>query len=383
MSPLLLLLACNPEPADSGVATFETVALAEALAEQETADHAAENLSWDWVQTVWGYGIHRLFTATGEDRWQDYYRSWMDEALAEAEAGDPPDVDSSDSVAPTILAAVLEKERSDLAYAPLIETADTYLEEQAPRTDGGAICHWGEDNTWGMPTDQVWVDSQFMFGVYLLQRYAGTGDRTWLETWWEQYRLFEDLCRDPDDLLYRHAYDAAEDDNIPEEAVYWARGNAWVLISAAEALALMGPEDALWEEVQPRFQAHAEAVLALQETDDGLWHTVLNEPEGDDSDNYTETSASALFGYAWVRGLQAGALEGDTWTASLEGLVEGLQDRVDREEDGVYELEGTSAGTNPGDYDYYTSVAQVDDLMLGYGSVVLLLAEVDGLPRLP
>ena len=34
-------------------------------------------------------------------------------------------------------------------------------------------------------------------------------------------------------ILYRHAYDDKSDSNIPSEAVYWARGNSWVLISAA------------------------------------------------------------------------------------------------------------------------------------------------------
>ena len=44
-------------------------------------------------------------------------------------------------------------------------------------------------------------------------------------------------------------------------------------------------------------------------------------------------------------------------------------------------VEGTSLGTNPGDYDYYVNIGQLDNLILGSGAVVMMLAEVDSLPQ--
>jgi unsaturated rhamnogalacturonyl hydrolase len=182
-----------------------------------------------------------------------------------------------------------------------------------------------------------------------------------------------DLCRDPDDQLYRHMYDDEFDHNVPSEAVYWARGNSWVLISAAEYIDRVGVEDA--GEVLPLFQSHMAAVVELQDESDGMWHTVMNAPNGDDPYNYTETSATALIGYAIARGMASGALD-DSYRPALTAAIDGVTTRV---EDDV--VVGASVGTNPGNYDYYVAVPTIDDYMLGIGTVIMVLAEVDGTER--
>ena len=341
--------------------------------------YGCDSLMFDWTQAVWAYGIHRLYTATGDARWQDCYRAWMDGALADFEGDEPEAFHSSDSMSPSTLAVALTIEDPTLDYSAITAAADSYL-EGAPRLDNGAIAHWGHDNPHEFETDQVWIDSMFMFGAYLVRMVELTGDNTYLDTYLEQYLAFAELCRDPDDHLYRHAWDDSGQSNIPAGDVYWARGNSWVLVSAAELLNVVEPGSQAWETVQPLWVQQAQAFLASQEEDDGLWHTVVNEPMGDDPDNYTETSGSALIAYGLVRGLAAGAIEGDEWNAAVHAAAVGLLDRLDYRNDGKLEVEGTSFGTNPGeDYDYYVGIEQVDDMMLGYGPIIMLFSEAHGL----
>lgn len=368
---LALALACSEPPA-----VHHTLPLAEELAAQGTERWPVRDLAPDWIPTVWSYGLHRLHAASGDETWQDYYRAWMSGVAA-----GPLAFHSSDSMSPALIAAALMVEDPSSDFTAVTDAADAYL-ATAPRTDEGAIEHWTEDSLFGFP-GQVWIDSQFMVGVFLVQQYLRTGERTYLDEFVTQYLLFSELCRDPDADLYRHAYDDATDANIPEDAVFWARGNAWVLVSAAEMLAATGLDDPAAAEVLPLFRAHAEAVADLQETDDGLWHTVLNEPLGDDPANYTETSGSALIGYALARGLRSGALEPESTGPVLDRAVDGVDRRVARKADGRLEVKGTSFGTIPGDYAYYVGVGQRDDLMLGVGAVVMFLAEVDGMERTP
>jgi rhamnogalacturonyl hydrolase YesR len=66
---------------------------------------------------------------------------------------------------------------------------------------------------------------------------------------------------------------------------------------------------------------------------------------------------------------------------AVDRAIDGLRGRLSEEDDGVWVVEGTSFGTNPGDYDYYVSVAQLDDIILGVGAVALAFAEADGRPR--
>lgn len=376
--PFLLMTACGPDlnPVETPLDTLET---AEALGSQGVGNYSCGSLMFDWTQAVWAYGIHRLYAATGDPQWQDCYRAWMDDALPDFEGQDPEAFHSSDSMSPSTLAAILSIEDPTADYGPILDAADLYL-EGAPRLANGAIAHWGHDNPYGFETDQVWIDSMFMFGAYLVRMFELTGEQAYLDAYLEQYQAFADLCRDPDDHLYRHAWDDSEQRNIPEGQVYWARGNAWVLVSSAELLALVGPGTEAWDSIHPLWVQQAQAFLDSQDEDDGLWHTVVNEPQGDDPDNYTETSGSALIAYALVRGLEAGAIEGDAWQAAVQAAVGGILGRLDPDNDGKLVVEGTSFGTNPGeDYEHYVGVDQVDDMMLGYGPAIMLLAEADGL----
>ena len=376
--PLLLMAGCGPDlnPIDLQLDSLPT---AQALGEQGVASYSCGSLMFDWTQSVWAFGIHRLYAATGDAQWQDCYRSWMDDASVDFEGDEPLSFHSSDSLSPSTLAATLMLEDGSSDYQAITDAADRYLAE-ASRLANGAIAHWGMDNPYGFETDQVWIDSLFMFGAYLVRMYAHTGDDAYLDLYLDQYLAFADLCRDPAAQLYRHAWDDSEQINIPAGEVYWARGNAWVLVSAAELLNTVEPGSDAWQSIQPLYLAQAEAFLALQDPEDGLWHTVLNAPMGDDPDNYTETSASALIGYGLARGLEAGALDGQEWNDAVVRAAVGTMHRLDERSDGKLIIEGTSFGTNPMEtYEDYVGIQQVDDMMLGYGPAIMLLTEAHGM----
>jgi unsaturated rhamnogalacturonyl hydrolase len=362
---MIWLLACTagePEPID-------LTQTARALAERGSETWPAEDLPFDWMQTVWAYGVWSLHEA-----WtQDYAEAWMADNLYRFEGEDPASFHSSDSMSPALLASLLMAEDPSLELTSITDAGHAYL-AVAPKTEAGAYEHWGPGSVFG-EVGEVWIDSQFMIGMFLLAEHDRTGDPAYLDTWAEQYELFSMHCRDEGDQLYRHAWSDPDQANIPLEAVYWNRGNSWVLVSAAEYLARVEPGSAGWERIQPLFEAHAAAAVAYQ-SEDGLWHTVLNHPE--DSANYTETSGSALIGHALSRGIEAGALEGEAWQGAVDAAALGVLERVDED---TLVVEGTSFGTNPGDYDDYVGIIQLDDIILGVGSVVLFLNEVGEVPN--
>ena len=367
---LLLLSACAPTDAPTPeVPTFDTLAEAELLADQAWDRWDPSTLSFDWSQSVLAWGMQRAHAASGHARHQDYYRTWLDVALVER--FDDPAAQpfrSSDSLSPTILASLATAEGAG-DYTAMTTAAEAYL-AQARRTDGGeAIVHWGVEHPFGGPR-QVWIDSMFMIGMYLLAEADRTGEPSYRQRWQTQADGTRLHCMTEDDL-YLHAWDDDEGVNIPDEPVYWARGNSWVLVSAAE-LARRGGD---WE----GFEAHASALAALQ-APSGLWRTVLNGP-ADDGLNYEETSASALIAYGLGLGIEAGALDRATYGPALSAAVDGVLDRITEEEDGHHTLEGTSLGTNPGDYAYYVNIGTLPDQLVGVGAAIALLSEVHGMER--
>jgi len=369
------LVGCTPTPGggDTGSSdALHTLTLARSIADKGVGRWPADVLLEDWMQTVWVFGLLRLDQATGEGAYQDYATTWMSGWLPDFDGGASPMV-SSDSTSPAIIAAMLDQP----GFAPITTAADSYI-ATAPRTDSGAIEHWTDQAPFGVP-DQVWIDSQFMLGEYLLQRAAHdpepAGQQAML-TFTEQYLAVSALCRDGTDQLYRHAWDEAGGENIPTDAVYWARGNAWVLVVGVEALTLLG--DQAPAELSQAVIAHATAIAAVQDPDSGLWNTVMGLPRGPDPADYLETSASALLAAALAQGVTAGVLPAELG-AGVPAAVAGVQARVSYDGDQPV-VTGTSFGTNPGSYDDYVSVPQVDDLILGVGAVLVLLAETDGWP---
>ncbi len=369
---IALLAGCSAPPA------HDSLPLAVEVAELGASRWAPDRQALDWIPTVWAFGLHRLSAASDDPAWRGWVLDWLLDDVERFTREPPMPFESSDSMSPALLASALLVDDPDAGVAPIVDAAWRYL-DVADRTAEGAITHWGPSAAFGVP-GQVWIDSQFMFGLFLLSEHARTASPEALSLWVEQYDLFSELCRDPATSLYLHAYDDASGLNIPNEPVFWARGNAWVLVSAAEALRALGPDHPALAGVLPAFQAHAAALIAAQDPSDGLWRTVLNAPEGDDLANYTETSGSALIAYGLAVGVAAGALDPAATRPVIDAAVDGIRGRVVYE-DGLPVVRGTSFGTVPGDYAYYVGVPQRDDLMLGVGSVVLLLAEVHGTPQ--
>lgn len=376
LSLCLLGAECYPSPAPTPPAfRFDTRDVAERLAAQAAVRWEPDDLGLDWIQTVLTWGFLRLHAADPAAGHDSFAVTWMDSHLAEFGGADPKTFNSSDSMSPASVAAYLMADDVSRDYTPVTDAAASYL-ATLPRTVDGAFPHWGPEHALFGDTLQVWVDSQFMIGMTLIQEFRRTGEQALLTEWVAQYRLFSQLCRDADDQLYRHAWDDLAGVNIPAEPVYWNRGNSWVLVSAAEFLRLApGHPDA--PEIEALFVAHLEAT-AITQREDGLFWTVLNAPMGDDARNYSETSGSALIGYAIAVGIRTGLLSGDPWRRALSGIVAGVAAQL-QEEDGRLVLHGTSFGTNPGDYDNYVNTPTLQDQIVGVGAVLMLLAEVHGM----
>lgn len=373
----LALAACtSKDPVDQPVERWDTLPLAERLGDEGMARWPANAQVFNWLNAVWGYGVLATYDASGEARFLDYGVTWMTGAKTRFEGDDPITFAASDEVATSGVASIVSH-RSGLDLSPIFTEADAYLDTRAGRLSNGAIAHWGEGSTF--PTDQVWVDSLFMFGMYWLAEFDRNGDTVRLDALATQLDAFSALCRDPANDLYRHAYDDSDAVNIPSDAVYWARGNSWVLVAASELLARVEKDGPTWTAQQPQFAAHAAAVAALQ-AEDGLWHTVINDPFPGDGRNYTETSASALIVSALARGVDKGALDAATFDPVIDRGVAGLLARL-RDDGDQLVVEGTSIGTNPGNYDNYVDTAMFDGFVLGVGATMRTLAQVDGRAR--
>jgi len=105
----------------------------------------------------------------------------------------------------------------------------------------------------------------------------------------------------------------------------WGRANGWAMMTHVETLSALSASNAPFAKealaaARQIFFRHATAIAAVQNTSDGRWHQLL-----DNTTMWPETSATAMFTVALVRGADAGWLDGPTANPGIARAWEGLQ----------------------------------------------------------
>jgi rhamnogalacturonyl hydrolase YesR len=145
----------------------------------------------------------------------------------------------------------------------------------------------------------MWADDLYMSVPFLVRYAAVTGDSKYLDDAARQFLRFKKRLYMPELKIMAHIYDFRREMNT---GVPWGRGNGWTIFSLSELLAVLPAKHELRPELLGFFRELCEGYLALQD-EEGMWHQVLTHP-----DAYPETSCTAMFIYAFARGVQFGWL---------------------------------------------------------------------------
>lgn len=311
---------------------------------------------WNWSEGVVLYGLVSLWKATEDDSLLHYLKGWIDGQLDRGQV-----FETVNATAPCFSLIELYVASGEPRYAAIIKSRVEFLLRRAERLRNGAFEHTLVETSFG---GQMWVDTLFMAGLFLVKAGLLLEDREAVEEGLNQYFLHVRQLQQENGLYY-HGWD--EQKNSPIGCL-WARGNAWAAIVSAELLILL-PET---EPARERIRAVLSRQLAgLQRYQDisGLWTTVIDVP-----DTYLETSAAAGIAYAVKRALYTGHAD-EAYAQMADRAARAVLSHVDWE--GV--LRGVSAGTgvqkHPGEYHV---IAQHRAEGYGQGLLLMLLSAMLG-----
>ncbi len=354
--------------ADKRAPNSENVALAQQIADRFIAVHKIESQKWDWVPMVMMFSLTELYRVTGEKKYQDYYKSWIDYHIEKGY-----EIGTSDSCSPSLIAATLYMQTGEVKYKKVVDDAFYYLDNVALRTEQGGISHLGDFDLLGVT---LWLDSLFMFGNLMTRWGEFADDKTRLDDYGEQFKIFADLLQSAGGFfVHAYGYKPQVDADI-----YWGRGNGWITASGYDYLRarlIRGETD---DFVRNALAKQVAAIISTQDAATGMWWTILNRP----GETYLETSAGALFAYGMARGYRYGFL-GEDVLPTIKRAVEGFKRKIKMDEEGRPYITGISIGTSAGTFDYYKNIAVMDDIddksavSYGVGAVVLALIETSGL----
>jgi unsaturated rhamnogalacturonyl hydrolase len=329
---------------------------------------APEQNAWSWDSGVMMMGFLSLWEVTGDDDYFDYVQAWIDSYIA---AG--YHITSSDTSIPGYSALQLYKHTNNPAYLEVGARVWDYIAEKAGRTSEGGLNHMG----W-ISGNQIWVDTLFMVGPFMLEYASITSDNAPYEEFALQLDVFRNRLRDDETGLYRHRYDDDTGELMPADKLYWGRGNGWVFN------ALNYAKQNLPEQYQDGLSFDLDADTAQMKesflnapTFGGRFHTILNREE-----TYLETSAALLFAHGLTLAMDADGQMNTEDMERVEHYLSGAIDQIVTDSAQNTLLLGTSYGTSPGSVEYYHEVLKGENVAYGVGLFLLTACAREKLGRI-
>ncbi|HLF24922.1 MAG TPA: glycoside hydrolase family 88 protein [Anaerolineae bacterium] len=302
----------------------------------------------DWEAGTLGYGWIQAWRATGAIQYLRLAQTWIDSCIAVK-----TDITHVNDGLLGYTALAVYQEYGGIQRLTFAQKVAGYMLNIAQRTADGALAH--EPHT-------VWDDTLLGAIPFLVKMNEVSGDPVYLEEAITQTIKHANHLQDPLSGLYRHAWD--ERQSGVWGSVHWGRGNGWVLLADVDLLANISVTHPLRSTVLSIMQKQASGLVGLQDAN-GLWHTVVTRPS-----SYLETSGSALIGYAFKRGAQAGWLDMNLYSGAARAAALGVW-RKTLADGAVTDVSApTGPMLNESDYDAVPhSVIQL------YGQGVALLLE--------
>jgi len=305
---------------------------------------------WEWPQGVGLYALyqHARFTASSERI--EYLNGWFARRIRE---GLPPK--NVNTMAPMLTLAHLCEGASDDSNLALCREWAEWAMRQMPRTEEDGLQHIV---TGFAHEQQLWADTLFMTVLFLGKMGVLLNRQDYIEESARQFLLHVKYLNDRQTGLWFHGWSFRGRHNFA--AARWARGNAWFTAGVVDYLDGVPLAAGVFNYLRETLASQVRALARVQ-AEDGMWHTLLDDPS-----SYVETSATAAFSYGILKGVRLGLLPGAAAEIGKKGLS-AVRTRIDP--DGtVREVSyGTPMGEN---LDHYRRIPRCP---MAYGQALTLL----------
>lgn len=327
--------------------------LLEAVSVSWCRRHRPESESTDWGQSLLAYGLLRSLPHHKNPEVREYLRRWVYFHLNE---GVPVNYFCG-SWSFALLYPEIADEFPEVRMQ-LEVTAEKIFDtimQKALRNGEGIILH-------NVDLPNIYIDTVYYSSV-LLAKLGKFLRRDWEDEAMLQIERHLSVLKDTNQKFYIHC-----EENLTGKRSEgsWARGNGWVMMTYAEVLSYLPKDHPDWKDLANDFKALAANLLPYQ-TANGLWRTIIDEPEA-----YEEVSASAMYLFAMQRGKSLGIL-GDEFDKPIAKALDGIGASIDSE----HKVLGVSEGTWPGTKEYYMSLSR-GEWWWGTGAVLLALSVIVG-----
>ncbi|MFN8286257.1 MAG: glycoside hydrolase family 88 protein [Chitinophagales bacterium] len=342
---LALLLSCNLIKAQSWVDTLDTYARESFL--------PANHYHWRWTDAALLNTMMKQYETCPvqyKSYYMDYVKTAMDGTYKWANGKTPNSVASAMGLA--FLYRITDQKKYKLKAEKVY--AD-YLKIR--RTKEGAVSHL-------MLFTELWDDTIFMIGQYLLNMYETTGNEKYLDEFMKQLRLHREKLQVAEYGLWVHGWDSNNhthctfcsqmfwaDKTTRRSTEMWGRGNGWIIVTIADALTMLPKGNKYHSELEGYLKEMIARLPELQDEKTGHWFQLpaRKSEEG----NWIESSSTAMFAYGIQTALTLGLVQDTVYQKAVDKAYKGLREYSIIPKDNYLTVSNVCTGTCIGHKQYY------------------------------
>ncbi len=345
--PFFLLISVQHNFAQTWVDSLDTYAREEFM--------PPSKFNWTWMKASLLYTMVKQYDnntdAVQQKIYLDFVKTAMDKTYKHANGKVP------NAVASGLGMAFLYRVTKDIKYKKACDKIySDYL--KIKRTKDGAVSH--------LPAHrELWDDTVFMIGQFLMELYKATGDEQYLNELFKQISLHREKLQDSTTGLWVHGWDSDHKGHFSfgsqlnwankttgKSAEIWGRGNGWVVVTMADLLLSMPKSNPNWNELAGYLKEMIVNLSQLQDKATGHWFQLTARP--DEPENYIESSSTAMFAYGISKAIQIGLVTDAAYKNSIDLVYHGLRKYSIIQIDEKYiTTKNVCKGTCIGDKAYY------------------------------
>lgn len=340
-----------------------------------------KKINWNYKHGLLALSFEKLYQKTGDEKYFEYEKGYADD-LIDKEGnilGYKMEKYNIDNINAGKILFFLYEKTKDERYLTAIKTLRKQLDDH-PRTNSGGLWHKK------IYPNQMWLDGLYMGQPFYARYISEYEDGKNFDDVAQQFEVCYKQTLDEKTGLLLHAWDESKqmgwaDKKTGKSPNFWSRSLGWYVMALVDVLDYLPQDHPKRKMLIEQLNDLSTALVKVQDKS-GIWYQVPNFPNREG--NYLEASGTAMFAYAFAKGVNKGYLpEGFKVSANkaFDGLVKEL---IKVDEDGEIHLnqtcKGAGLGGNPyrdASFEYYIGEAKRVDNLHGTGPFILAALELD------
>ena len=336
---------------------------------------------WDYVHGLVLTSFDELNKKHPNQKYSAYSKTYVDKLVQEDGTIDTYKLDTYniDMVVAGRLLFDLYTTTKEAKYLKALQTLRKQIEEQ-PRTASGGFWHKK------IYPNQMWLDGLYMGEPFYAQYTVTFEDGKNLDDVAKQFELIQKNARDSKTGLFYHGWDESKQMPWANKTTgtspnFWSRSLGWYAMALVDVLDYFPKDHPKQKELVSYLNQLANTLVKFQDKS-GLWYQVTD--KGAVGGNYLEASGTAMFTYAFAKGVNKGHLPKKFKTAAKKAFSGMTKHLIKVGQNGEVTITQACAvaglGGNPyrdGSFEYYVNERKKDNDPKATGPFILAALELN------